>query len=259
VTIHDLNHLIYGSWSKRIYYQTLLRSFALRSTAITTVSEFSKREISNWLKIPEVQIEVVYNSLGFLHIDSPQANPSESILKKQGLNSGNYFFCLSNSKPHKNLSLLVTAYQNYRRQNPHAWPLVMNVHDFSMHLGIQSVGPVSGSDSSFLLANAGGMLFPSLYEGFGLPPIEAALFGIPLAVSRIPPHEEGLIDLSPNEVSWIAPNHLEGWTHAFQQLQNGEISPTDPLHRNKILNRFNTERIAQHMDQIYRRVLRLQT
>lgn len=259
VTIHDLNHLIYGSWAKKLYYQTLLKHFALRSKVITTVSEFSKKELSSWLRIPESHIEVVHNSLEYTNQRTEmEPNLSESLLEKHCLTPKHYFFCLSNSKPHKNLSLLVHAYQDYRNQNPHAWPLVLNVEKmnaFSHSPGVKAVGSVSGPDATLLLNHSGGMLFPSLYEGFGLPPLEAALAGIPLAVSRIPPHEEGLVDLSDLEVCWTPPDDRQGWTRAFQRIQNGEISAVNSEHQIKILQRFNTERLAQRMDQIYRNVL----
>ncbi len=257
ITIHDLNHLIYGSWSKKLYYKSLLRRFALQSECITTVSQFSQKELSEWLKIPAEKIEVVSNSLEFCSNNSEEQVP-ESQLKKYQLMSHQYFFCLSHSKPHKNLALLVEAYQMYRNQNPHSWPLVLNVSEFSQFPGVQSVGHLSTSDARLLMSHAGGVFFPSLYEGFGLPPLEGALFGAPLAVSSIPPHREGLVDLSPDAVCWTEPNDRDGWIKAFEKIQTGQIAASSPTQRLQIVQRFSSKRLAAHMDLLYRRVLGLQ-
>jgi glycosyltransferase involved in cell wall biosynthesis len=256
VTIHDLNHLTYGSLSKKIYYQVLLKRFALNSQTVMTVSEFSRQEISKWLKVEPESIEVIHNALTPEDFKIPEPSFSKAFLEKLGLTPHEYFFCLSNPKPHKNLSLLVDAYQAFNKQLKKPWPLVLTVSEFSSRPGIVSVGPLKPLEVNVLLSHAAGFFFPSLYEGFGLPPIEAALTGAPLVVSRIPPHEEGLADLSPNEVLWVQPQDIHGWVNAFHKIQRGEIPPVEKLNRQKLLNRFSTERIGVRIDQIYRRVIK---
>lgn len=258
LTLHDLNHLTYGSFSKKIYYWTLLRAFAKKARALVTISKFSQNEIASWLNIPVSQIKIVFNVIE-KNSEQPKKkdealNPNE-ILARYGLDSGRYFFCTSNSKPHKNLPLLTQAYEKYAAQQKGAWPLAVTVRGYESIPGVVSLGGIPELETQIILNHAGGVVFPSLYEGFGLPPVEGAVAGKALAVSRIPPHEEGLVDLSPSEVHWVTPNDLHGWVSAFHRLWKGEIAAPSQAHRQKILERFNIQRMGESMDQIYRDVL----
>ncbi len=254
VTIHDLNHLVYGNCSKKLYYYTLLRRFAQHSQAIVTVSEFSQQKISEWLRIPKNSIDIAYNAL-----EPPDLNLLGKITRpvqntQFNLEQGHYFFCLSNSKPHKNLLLLIQAYEIYKAQCPDPWPLVLTIQA-KVPTGVKAIGEQPESEISFLLSSAAGGFFPSLYEGFGLPPIEAALAGIPIAVSSIQPHQEGLKDLRPEEVLWVDPKNVQEWVNAFHKIRKGEVSQPSENSRKALLQRFNSLRLGQTMDRIYRRVL----
>lgn len=260
ITIHDLNHLTYGNLAKKIYYRTILRRFALRSNVIATVSEYSRREISKWLRYPEDWIELVYNVLDPPpSLDSDAKGADEALLKSHGLRPGQYFISLSNPKPHKNLPLLVSAYEIFRRQQAKAWPLVLSVREYQNKPGILSLGGLPDEVAQVLLRNAAGMLFPSLYEGFGLPPVEAVLSGVPIAVSEIPAHREGLSDLSPGEVLWVDPQDFHGWVQAFHRLQRGEVSSVSEDRKKLILNRYSLKRMGRDMDRIYRSVLEVKS
>lgn len=255
VTIHDLNHLTYGEFSKKIYYQVLLKRFAKKSRVILTVSEFSRKEIANWLRIPETRIQIAYNAMSPPPTESLRSDVITSVLEKYNLTPRKYFFSISNLKPHKNLAILVQAYQKFRTLEPLAWPLVLTVRGLTSNAGILELGGLSELETSVLLSNCGGLFFPSLYEGFGLPPVEGAVAGVPLAISQIPPHREGLVDLDPHEVLWVPPQDLEGWIHAFQRIFRGEVPAPSQENRNKTLRRFSSARLGKQMDEIYREIL----
>ena len=125
------------------------------------------------------------------------------------------------------------------------------MNDFSNTPGVISLGPLDSEKAASLLQQAGGIFFPSLYEGFGLPPVEGASQGKPIVASRIPPHEEGLADLLPHEVHWVAPLDIHGWCSAFHRVQKGELSPPSEKSRKSILDRFSVHRLASKMHQIY--------
>lgn len=254
-TIHDLNHLYFGDWKQKLYYRFLLRPFARKASALATVSEFSRQEIAPWLGLAPTRIEVVPNALEPELLDAPGESERSEVLARLGLSAGRYFFCLSNEKPHKNLGHLSRAYATFREGRGDAFPLVLSIQDPTPAPGILPVGGLTDREARVLRASAAAVFFPSLYEGFGLPPVEAALAGVPLAVSDIPPHREGLADLVEGEALWVDPRDLEGWVAAFSQAQAQRIPVASPEKRKRILQRFSEHALASHMDRLYRDVI----
>lgn len=258
-TVHDLNHLIYGSWAQKLYYNSLLKSFALKSKALVTVSEFSRREIARWLGLSRESIDIVYNSMDFNYGLPLSEEEVSSVLQRYGLKPQHYFICLSNPKPHKNIPLLVEAYRSYYQSvaQGQALPLVLSMSEFADVPGVLSVGGVPDGDARVLVSASKAVVFPSLYEGFGLPPVEAASMGTSVIVSQIEPHQEGLSSLPPDEVTWVDPRDLKGWVKALGQAADDQLKPVSLGSRTQLLARFDVRRMAQDMDLIYRRVLGL--
>lgn len=253
-TMHDLNHLHFGSFEKKLYYRFLLKPFARRAQVVCTVSEFSRSELAAWLKLDKASIEVVYNALEAPLIPSGAA--TKSLLERHGLTSKGFFFCLSNPKSHKNIPFLLEAYAQYQKiAGESALPLVLSMNGFEGVPGVRCLGQLLDLDVEILRSSARAVVFPSLYEGFGLPPIEAALSGTPLIVSKITPHQEGLVDLKPQEVRWIDPRDLGTLVSALMDSAQGKLSTVSSESAQKLLGRFSEEKLACTMDLIYRRVL----
>jgi glycosyltransferase involved in cell wall biosynthesis len=109
------------------------------------------------------------------------------------------------------------------------------------------------------LQGAGAVVFPSLYEGFGLPPIEAAASGIPLLVSKIPPHEEALRDLQAGEAIWLDPQDTDSWAQAMKNAVHGQVQPAGSVSRQRLLSRYSVSKMGSDMDLIYKNVLGLKS
>ena len=254
-TVHDLNHLQFGGTREKLYYRFLLKPFARRARVLATVSEFSQKEIAKWLELESASIEVIHNA-----IEPPPRLSNEMIRKTLsdfGLQERSYFLCLSNAKPHKNLALLADAFARHRAGPSAKWPLVVSVRGLPETEGLIQAGPIGNEAGQALVAAAGAVVFPSIYEGFGLPPVEAASQGIPILVSDIAPHREGLRDLRPEEARWVNPLDKEGWSAAFDMAERGHLTAPSPTSAAAILERYSILALGRSMDRLYRRVLGL--
>jgi glycosyltransferase involved in cell wall biosynthesis len=185
-TLHDLNHLCVRDNSnilKRAYYKYVIRPACHRAAFILTVSEYSKREIAAWAKIKEDRIINVGNGVG-----SPF-----TVTGRKYEPGYPYLLYVGSRKPHKNLSRLLDAYSisGIRRD---VRLVLSGIPDAHLSGEIERRG-LSGDvvfvdsdadrDLSDVYRGALALVFPSLYEGFGLPPLEAMACGIPVLTSKV--------------------------------------------------------------------------
>jgi glycosyltransferase involved in cell wall biosynthesis len=250
-TIHDLNHLTYGGLAQRTYYARIMMPFALKAAARVTVSEFSRGELMKWLGPAE--IEIAWNALDHGLLEPPSAEAESRVLSRLGLEKGRFFFCLSNPKPHKNLGLLFEAYSRLAESR---FPLIVNVAPPRRIAGVRAPSELSAEELHALYASCTAFVFPSRYEGFGLPPAEAAAAGAVVLASDIAPIREALAPLeSPGSVAWLDPYMHEAWTEAMARVSAGELERPSREARARLLETYSVERLGQTMDRIYRRVL----
>lgn len=244
-TVHDLNHLHFGGWKEKLYYRFALLPSLKKAKALATVSETSAGEIREWLAQHGIHREV------FLAPNAIEEFPSESAaLTRFGLKPGEYFFVLSNPKPHKNLTMLIKAYQQARAQSALP-PLVISTTGESAQ-GVIHTGPLQDPEVGALLHHAKSFFFPSLYEGFGRPPLEAALAGTIPVVSSLPVHREALAGVK--EAIFLDPNAAAQWQESFLKMANSKerVSLTS---KDWIRSHWTAEKLAQSMDSIYRACL----
>ncbi len=187
-TIHDMTYMRFpetmGARSLKRLMDGMERSVE-RSDRVATVSEFSKREIVELLKIPEEDISVVpcAPSIGGVPGDFARCAGKFGI-------TGPYLLYVGTIEPRKNLSRLIGAYKMLRAEQgiPHQLVLAggkgwANEKIYKQAESVQGViftGYVSESEKYALYQNAAAFVFPSLYEGFGIPPLEAMRFGCPV-------------------------------------------------------------------------------
>lgn len=251
VTLHDLNHLTYGSPLKKLYYKTVTKPFAKHAKKVLSVSHESAREIAAWLEVPIETVQVAYNAI---HLASESLSWDSSLSQRFGIESQKYFLALSHHKPHKNLQMLLRAYQEAKT----SWPLLITAEgsNFSTKEGGKVIfAPGLGDqDVENLLQHCGALCFPSLYEGFGRPPVEALLRGRPALLSDIPVHREILGFAKEGEGAvFLNPQSVSAWTQALS-IPPPHVNETI---QKEIQGRYSVESLANTMDRVYRDVLRL--
>ncbi|RKY24241.1 MAG: glycosyltransferase family 1 protein [Planctomycetota bacterium] len=188
ITIHDLSPLRSPSWFSyvfRTYYKRMLPVIARKALKVFTDSAFSKREISELLSVPEAGVTVI-------HLAVP-----ENILQLADRNfpneNGKYILAVSSIDPRKNFSRLAKA---FLRLKLHDTKLILvggkNAVFSDAKLGsilheaenIVFAGYIDDVELVALYRNALCLAYPSLYEGFGLPPLEAMACKCPVVVSE---------------------------------------------------------------------------
>jgi glycosyltransferase involved in cell wall biosynthesis len=190
VCLHDVKIKRYPEFftlAFRLWYAFLLGNETKRALLILTVSEFSRQEIMKFYHVDDRKVFVLPTSWQqFLAI-----RPSSDALERYHVTEKGYYFTLGSIEPNKNLEWIAKEAQ----VNPQELFLVSGTIDvkvFSSKKGlvfpsnVHFIGFAKDSDVKTLMHHAKALLFPSLYEGFGLPPLEALSEETPIIVSDIP-------------------------------------------------------------------------
>jgi len=192
MTIHDLNHMVLPQFYTpfhQFYYQTFVRSCMKRSDFILTVSNFSKDEIIGNLDIAPEKVLVTYNGVSEKY--QPVTDPELLAYVRDIYELPEKFiFCLSNNKPHKNVHQLVRAFCFSDVDIPLvlACPVDKNLIRIAENYGKKHLLYFSKFIEEEHLPSVYSMtylfVYPSTYEGFGLPPLEALSCGAPVVVAK---------------------------------------------------------------------------
>lgn len=205
VTIHDLiiSHfpterattlgpLLYSI--KQLAYQVVIKHAARQAEKIITVSEFSKQDIVHTLHIPAEKIAVTYEAAEPLGAVC-DAERGKEFLQRHNI-PNEFVLYVGNAYPHKNLEVLLDVAAELKKQHsPLSIVLVGRPDYFYDRLQEEALrrqvadrvifpGFVSDADLSCLYSQAVCYVFPSKYEGFGLPPLEAMLYNTPVVAAR---------------------------------------------------------------------------
>lgn len=189
--IYDMTYLRYPETMNESNLRRIHRDIAYsvaRSDRIVTISQFSKREIHELLQVPSEKIEVVYSA------PSVTAEIAEFQMVQQRLGIRRpYLLYVGTIEPRKNLIRLIQAFNRLKKEAGIPHQLVLaggsgwkteEIHRAAETTPfadeIRFTGYLSSGEKNTLYQNADAMIFPSLYEGFGMPPLEAMLFGCPV-------------------------------------------------------------------------------
>jgi len=192
MTIHDLNHIVLPQFYTpfhQFYYQTFVRNCVRRSEYILTVSHFSKDEIVKNFQIPPEKVFVTYNGVSSHYRPETSKERLDYVRDLYQLPE-QFIFCVSNNKPHKNVHQLVRAYCHSSVKIPLvlACPVDTSILRIAEGYGKKHLIYFSKFIDEEHLPSVYTMthlfVYPSTYEGFGLPPLEAQSCGAPVVVAR---------------------------------------------------------------------------
>ena len=198
VCIHDINFIKNKQYYPKLFsfwYNIMVKNACKKAKKIITVSNFSKNEIENWYGRKD--IKVIYNSYEHIY----RIKSKEDILEKLNLEKEKYFFTLGTVQKSKNIRWILEV----AKRNPKKVFVITgykNQKELEIDLeNVKYTGYLSDEEIKALMENCFCYIMPSLYEGFGIPPLEALALGRTVIVSDIPVMHE----IFENEVQYLNP------------------------------------------------------
>ncbi len=200
-TIHDCIHLRFPQYlpskAAHAYARTFMAIGARKARRVITVSQASKDDIQHYLRTPADKIDVIHNGLDQRFLTPPLDADVANVRDRFMLNAP-FVLYAGNIKPHKNVERLIEAFALMRRSGHEGVKLLIIgdelskypglrrlVHRHHLHQHVRFLGFVPDATLAALYQLARVFVFPSLYEGFGFPPLEAMASGTPVITSNV--------------------------------------------------------------------------
>ena len=232
VTVHDTAVLDHPEWFERkfaFWYSALLPRLIRKVRAVITVSQFSKDRILRFSGVHPERVHVIHNGVDrrFRPVDGKTV---KEVTTGLGLTQP-YVLSVGSLEPRKNLKILLEAWQRDNFDGTTLAVVGATGHLFqqfqldSIPRGVRFLGRVEDDLLPSLYSGAAAFVYGSIYEGFGLPLLEALACGCPVAVSDIPPHREVC---GPDAV-YFDPFRREDLSHKLQRLLKLNDAERDSL------------------------------
>ena len=197
LVVHDLSFIHYPSFinkSHLLFYRHFTPKFLEKAKAIATVSAFSKKDIVNQYKINEEKISVVYSAAKAIF--KPVDNTVKEQTRDKYTAGKNYFVYAGAIHPRKNLMQLLKAFSVFKKRQKSNWKLLLagrlawkyekfkeSLKTYKYRDDVVLTGYVEEQELVNIIASAYAMVYPSVFEGFGVPVIEAMRCHVPVITS----------------------------------------------------------------------------
>lgn len=263
ITLHDLSALRDPEWHP--WYRSLLHRAALRRTTglvdhVITDSEAVRSEVIDYFGLLPARVSAVHLAAAE-HFRPHEAAEIKSILDRYQLIPGEYLCYVGALEPRKNLIGLLNAITAIRKRRPDFPPLVL-VGPFGWRNsairarltepGVRYLGYLTGEDAAGVVAGAMGFTYPSLYEGFGLPVLEALACGTPVVTSN----EGALVEVAGDCAVLVDPRSPEAIAEGIVKLVDDSALRAELRRRGlERARRFSWDRAATETLTVYEHCL----
>lgn len=245
---HDLQHKRHPEFFRPLdlpFWRMLLYQSAHTSRRLIAVSEATKADLRHFYKLPEERIDVIPHGVSAEFLDLERA-PEDILL------------CVSTLHPHKNIERLVRVFTRLHREHPELRLVLAGMRGFAnasvqseirasdAQHSIRTTGWIPRGELMSLYRRARAVVYPSTFEGFGMPVLEALAAGIPTACSDIPP----LREIASGHAILFDPHSDEAMLEALRRLMRA--APPDRGHAARYTWRAAAEATLRTLEKAYR-------
>mgnify|MGYP004462150921 FL=1 len=265
ITVHDLAFKSLKSefTNKTIIWKRIATKFSVKKAKyIITITNFTKNEIKKHYKQHIAnKIQVIFN--GFNKFSDDKINESNINKDILDLKKSNYILTVSTISPRKNIDGLIKAFNEIKNKNQYKLVVVgkngwmfEKVYDEAEKLGIKDkilfTGKINDDELKYLYKHANIFVYPSFYEGFGLPPLEAMSFNVPCVVSN----KTSIPEVVGNAAITVNPNNYNEIAKQIEKFINSDNLRMEYIKKgNKRLSKFSWEKCAEETIDLYKKTL----
>jgi glycosyltransferase involved in cell wall biosynthesis len=274
VTIHDCIHLLFPQYLPNrmawAYARYMLGSAIRRSAVVLTVSEASRLDILRFYPDADPdKVLVVPNAIDPFLLDDPGPEERDRVRERYQLR-GRFVLYAGNIKPHKNLDRLIASFGLLKRSHGYEDLKLLIIGDEINRYGslrrsveaagvrqdVRFFGFVPDRTLAALYRMASVFAFPSLYEGFGLPPLEAMACGTPVVTSRL----SSLPEVVGDAAVLVDPYDVEEIAHALDRVLSDDTLSADLRARGRLrAQSFSWDRSVREIHAVYLQALGMAT
>jgi glycosyltransferase involved in cell wall biosynthesis len=233
--IHDIQGLHYPEYFSRgrsLYFRMAWRSDVRTSEKIVTISNFCRQDMIEKLHIPEQKIEVIYNPI----ITTEGSDCFTELAARLALEDHNYLYTVSSIAKHKNIMTLLRMMKLYKDEGSVEKLVItgvkvnaedeVNRYIRENHLGDSVIftGFISNEERDSLYDHCRLFLFPSIFEGFGMPPVEVMMRGVRVLTTKM----TSLYEVTQGKAEYVEdPLDEKEWKHKVDTIED---TPVEPVH-----------------------------
>jgi glycosyltransferase involved in cell wall biosynthesis len=256
LVVHDLGFLHYPQGYRkthRLYYKQFTPGFVRKAKAVATVSAFSKTDIVETYGTDPNKISVVYN--GVKEIFHPLPFDAQMAIKDRYTDGAEFFLYTGAIHPRKNLLNLLKAYSVFKRRLQSSLKLVLAgrlawkndeflelLKTYKYRDDVVLTGYLPETELAALTASAYAMVYPSFFEGFGVPVLEAMRSGVPVLTSK----DSAMEEISEGAALYFDPNNVDDMAYKLMFIYKNEGERKELIQKGlPIAARYTWQRTAE--------------
>ena len=268
VTVHDLTFLLFPEFHTKKNIELMMNGLngGLKlADRIIADSQSTKEDLVQQLKIPQDRINVIYLGVGAEYKQAPDGNKDSNILKKYSLQDP-YLLFIGVIEPRKNLVRLIRAFYYLKEDKKIEHKLVIagrkgwlyddifeTVATLKLRNDVIFTGYIPDEDMPSLIRGSDFFVYPSLYEGFGLPPLEAMACGTPVITSNV----SSLPEVVGDGALLVDPHSVEEISGGMAKLLEDDVLRKKLVRKGlERAKRFTWDRVARETLKVYEEIYR---